>query len=380
MLKSFSVTNFKNFKDKITLDLTAANYNFNAEIVNENKILNFAMIYGYNACGKSNLMLALFDIVYSLTDVNHKQRGLDKTTNYQNIYNKDKLVEFEYEFCFDENIVIYRYKKQNIDEIVFEELIINQKQLIIFDKSEGFNFKHKFKESPSLTLDLKNSKLSAVKYLYANTQLDVKNKETKAFYDFMEYVQNMLLFWSLQDRSYIGFKNGTAQIIDEIIKNNWIKEYNKFLFQNDIDRKIVVKQLPDGSNVAYYEFGNNNYLPIIGNMSNGESALLLFFYWWEMCKNEKHPSLLCIDEFDAYYHIKLSKNIVSSLKKITNIQIIITSHNPNLISNEILRPDAYFLIEDNKIKSLNKLTGKEIRQAHNLEKMFKAGEFNNIEG
>ncbi|MDC7249126.1 MAG: AAA family ATPase [Sphaerochaetaceae bacterium] len=375
MLESFSVSNYKNFKDKITLNLKAANYNFNNEIVSDNKILNFAIIYGYNACGKSNLMLALFDIVYSLTDLNHRQRGPEKSSNYQNIFKKNDLVEFEYRFNFDHNIVIYNYKKKNIDEIVFEKLIINDKTLIYFDKSKELSFKHNFKECQSLTLDLKNSKLSAIKCLYANTQLDIKNSESKVFYDFMVYVQNMLLFWSLQDRSYIGFTNGVTQIIDELIKNNWVTEYNDFLIQNDINREIVVKELPDGNKAAYYKFGKNNFLPLVTYMSNGERALLLLFFWVQMCKSNKHPSLLCIDDFDAFYHIKLSKRIVSSLKKMKDIQIILTSHNSPLISNEILRPDAYFLIKENNINSLNNLTEKKLRQAHNLEKLYKAGTF-----
>ena len=381
MLESFSVTNYRNFKDKITLNLKASNYNFNTEIISENKILNFSMIYGYNACGKYNLMLALFDIVYGLTDLNHRERGLEKdnSKNYQNVFNKDKLVEFEYKFNFNGNVVSYNYKKKNIDEIVFEELKINEKIFIYFDKSKGSTFESNFQETKFLKLDLKDIKISTVKYLYSNTQLDKSNNESKTFYDFMDFVNNMLLFWSLQERTYIGYKNGASKIIEEIIKNKWIDEYNKFLSENSIDRIIVVKQLPDGGKAAYYKFGKDKYLPFESNMSNGESALLLLFYWWEMSKSTQHPSLLCIDGFDAFYHIDLSKKIVAILKKMKNIQIIITSHNPNLISNEILRPDAYFLIEGNKIDSINNLTDKELRQVHNLEKMFKAGSFKNSE-
>lgn len=379
MLENFSVTNFRNFKDKITLNLKAANYNFNTDIVKDNKILNFAMIYGYNACGKSNLMLAIFDIIYSLTDLNHKERGFEKNTNYQNIYKKDKLVEFEYKFNFDDNIVLYNYKKKNIDEIVFEELIINDKKYICFDQSKTPSFNHQFSEVQSFKPDFKNIKISAVKYFFSNTQLDKNNIDSKTFCDFIDFINHMLLFWSLQVRSYIGYTTGTSEIFEEIIKNNWVDDYNKFINENGINRKITVKKLPEGKKMAYYEFGEKNYLPIAGNMSNGESSLLLFFYWLETCKSKNHPSFLCIDEFDAFYHIYLSKKLISTLKQMQNIQIIITSHNPNLISNEILRPDAYFLIENNKIDSLNNLTDKEIRQAHNLERMFKAGTFKNTE-
>lgn len=380
MLERFSVTNFKNFKDKITLNLKAANYNFNNEIVSNEKILNFAMIYGYNACGKSNFMLALFDIVYSLTDLNHTERGNQKNINYQNIYKKNELVTFEYKFNFNNNIVQYNYKKRNIDEIVFEELIINDITYIYFDRINNETFEQNFPEITSLNLKLENNNLSALKYLFKNTQLDKNQIVSKTFYSFMDYINNMLLFWSLQDRHYIGYTTGSEVILDTIIKNDWIDEYNLFLKDLNIERKVVAQKLPDGSKLAYYDFGKDYLLPLASNMSNGEASLLLFFYWWEVCKKDKHPSLLCIDEFDAFYHINFSKQLVEKLKQMTNIQVIITSHNPNLISNEILRPDAYNIIQDNKINSINNMTKKELRQAHNLERMFKAGSFKNIEG
>ena len=46
------------------------------------------------------------------------------------------------------------------------------------------------------------------------------------------------------------------------------------------------------------------------------------------------------------------------------------------MSNDLLRPDGYFLLENNSIKAIADLTDKELRQAHNLQKMYKAGAFN----
>jgi len=41
-----------------------------------------------------------------------------------------------------------------------------------------------------------------------------------------------------------------------------------------------------------------------------------------------------------------------------------------------VRPDCYFLLRDSSIKAISELTEKELRQAHNLQKMYKAGAFN----
>lgn len=63
------------------------------------------------------------------------------------------------------------------------------------------------------------------------------------------------------------------------------------------------------------------------------------------------------------------------LKQISGVQIF-TTHNTDLISNALLRPDTYFLLENNSIKAISELTEKELRQAHNLQKMYKTGAFN----
>ena len=82
-----------------------------------------------------------------------------------------------------------------------------------------------------------------------------------------------------------------------------------------------------------------------------------------------------IDEFDAFYHHDLSKMIVETLKEI-GVQFILTTHNTSILSNDLLRPDCYFLLNKKKIKSLSNSTDKELREAHNIEKMYKAGAFN----
>ena len=67
MLKRFEVENFKGFKDRLVFDLQAREYEFNKNLIS-NGIVNKGIIYGKNGIGKSNLGIALFDIVLHLTD------------------------------------------------------------------------------------------------------------------------------------------------------------------------------------------------------------------------------------------------------------------------------------------------------------------------
>ena len=90
----------------------------------------------------------------------------------------------------------------------------------------------------------------------------------------------------------------------------------------------------------------------------------------------EQASFVFIDEFDAFYHFEVSESVQKRLGKISGVQIFTTTHNTDLMSNDLLRPDCYFLLKDNKIKAISDLTEKELRQAHNLQQMYKAGAFN----
>lgn len=82
-----------------------------------------------------------------------------------------------------------------------------------------------------------------------------------------------------------------------------------------------------------------------------------------------------IDEFDAFYHFELAEAIVLILEKMFKTQVIITSHNTNLLTNKIMRPDCYFIMTKNKLTSLANATTRELREGHNLEKLYMSGEF-----
>ena len=90
----------------------------------------------------------------------------------------------------------------------------------------------------------------------------------------------------------------------------------------------------------------------------------------------EQASFVFIDEFDAFYHFEFSESVQKRLGKISGVQIFTTTHNTDLMSNDLLRPDCYFLLKDNKIKAISDLTEKELRQAHNLQQMYEAGAFN----
>lgn len=366
MLKKFCVENFKNFKDKITFDMgTPSNYGFNSEMI-RNGCVTKGIIYGVNSCGKSNLGLAIFDIIVHLTEKQKIMQGYD---SYLNLDGRKSFAEFEYVFGFDGHEVVYKYKKKDVNTILYESLSIDEKEVIYYDfvSREGFT---SLAGSDTLNASIKNeSPISRVKYVNNNSIL-VDNTENQVFKQFINFVERMLLFYSLDSRGYEGFMNGSEGIAEGIINSGKVDDFQKFLAENGIVYDLYAVD-EDGRKVIYCRFQNED-ASFFRIVSTGTRSLAVFYYWYIKMKA---ASFVFIDEFDAFYHYELSENLEKRLKKIEGVQIFTTTHNTNLMSNDILRPDCHFILGDNKIKAISQRTEKELRQAHNLQKMYKAGAF-----
>lgn len=367
MLTKFSVENFKGFKDRITLDIgSPSNYGFHPEVIEGNCITK-GIIYGINGCGKSNLGLAIFDIITHLTE---KQKLLQNYDFYLNMSGRKSFAEFEYTFVFDGHKLVYRYSKTAVDALREESLSIDGKEVIYYDFPAGDGFTL-LEGSDTLNSSIKNdSPISRVKYVSSNSIL-TDNMQNQVFKRFIDFVDRMLLFYSLDNRGYEGFMNGRESIAEGIVNTGKVKDFQKFLKENGIDYELYECEV-DGRKAIYCHFENKD-ADFFKIASTGTRSLALFYYWYIRMKK---ASFVFIDEFDAFYHFELSESVQKKVNEIPGVQIFTTTHNTDLMSNDLLRPDCYFLLKDNDIKALASLTEKELRQAHNLQKMYKAGAFN----
>ncbi|MCG3671553.1 AAA family ATPase [Aliarcobacter butzleri] len=373
MLAKIEISNFKNFKNNFLFDLSnTSSFNFNQECI-RNKIVNKAIVYGQNGCGKSNLGFAIFDLISHLTD---KETEPKYYKNYLNADLKDKKASFKFEFKFDKDIVEYSYSKSDYQTLVSEELKINDNMFLSINREESSIFSTIAKGAENLKTDIGDSNISIVNYILKNSVLD-ENKENELFIKFKEFVDKMLYFRSLDDRCYIGLEQGSSSIADDVVKRGNLKDFESFLSNAGINCKLVSKKNFDDKNTIYFKFKNES-IKLFDIASSGTVALTLFYYWYQRLKDKdgnSEVSFLFIDEFDAFYHHSLSRIIIEKLKEITSTQVILTTHNTSILSNDLLRPDCYFLMYPEKINSLVKSTEKELREAHNIEKMYRAGSF-----
>lgn len=368
MLKKFKVSNFKSFNKDFEFNLSDVNgYEFNKESI-KNGIVNNALIYGHNGVGKSNLGLAIFDIIGHLTDKNINE---DNYLPYLNAMNGAPFAHFIYEFVFDSNTVIYEYEKLDVKTTHFERLVINGNELAKIDRRNSNQAEINFEGAETLNKQLTNKNLSLIKYIKNNTQL-TDNLENNVFFSFYNFLECMLFFRSLDQNMYLGIETGSRGIEEDIIERGNVQDLENFLNKAGIKCKLSVEKEFEREVLAF-NF-NGKLISFYQIASTGTKALTLFYYWLQRLREKSKVKLLFIDEFDAFYHHDLSALIVEELKK-TNIQFILTSHNTSIITNDLLRPDCYFLMTMKKIQSLSNSTPKELREAHNIEKMYKAGAF-----
>ena len=369
MLTKFCVENFKTFQTKLEFDLgNPGNYEFNTEAINtKENTVSKAIIYGFNGCGKSCLGLGIYDLILHLTD---KEKGLADYEPYLNLNNIETThASFEYHFRFGDSTVIYRYKKGGINILLEETLSINGKECITYNyiKHAG---EVKLDGAQTLNITAGDNQISRVKYVSSNAFLS-KNEENEAFLSFIRFVDNMLMFYCLDSRGYRGFQTGVDNNISAtIIDSGRLKDFEEFLRNNNVDLHLSEGEI-NGQKTILVNFQKTT-VSFFNIASTGTRSLTLFYYWYLLLDK---ASFVYIDEFDAFYHFELSESIVNLLKKLQNTQIILTTHNTDLLSNDILRPDCYYWLNDGQINPLNQLTEKELRKAHNLQKMFKAGCF-----
>lgn len=326
MLKKFEVEGFKSFENKFTLDLSKAhNYDSNRETV-DNSITRVCSIFGKNGSGKSNLGLALLDAMNHLTD------SIEKTSIAINPYinlDRNDFAEFTYYFSFGNDDIIYNYRKAAVDELLYERVDINGNRAIEYDYVEKKGCCN-LKGAENLKLDLKGRCLSITKYVRSNSVLE-DNEENIAFKKFYNYIENMILINSFDLNRCFGCECRGELIESYIVKSGKLKDFEYFLQSLDIKCNLESVNL-DGREIILNKFKKGS-VRFFETSPVGMRSLALIYY---CLVSDIDDSMIFVDALDVY-DCELAENIVREMvKRKPSSQIIFTSHNTNLMTNDLL--------------------------------------------
>ena len=364
MLIKFAVKNFRGFAERIEWDLShPSNYEFNKNAIKDGFIKN-GIIYGPNGSGKSNFALALFDIENHLSV---KWKKADYYSNFVYTGNPNSPVEFDYVFKFDDDLLEYSYSKNSTGLLVAESLIVNHKQVFKRDSSIFEIDDEQFKIDTTVKENFKQNvnSVSVISFLIASYPFPQDHYIIKL----IMFVNSMLWFKNLDSREFIGLETTSFGLEEFIIQNKYLKDFSLFLTKvSEQEFKFVSPK--EGDKILYCEIGENT-IPFFTIASTGTKALELLYVW---IKRMTDASFVFIDEFDAFYHFKLSFEVCKQLFNM-DCQVFTSSHNTYLMTNDLLRPDCNFILQNNKIKPLQACTEKELRFGHNIEKIYRANAF-----
>lgn len=366
MLKKFQVENYRGFKNTLLWDLSdTRDYGFRKNLI-DNKIVKKSVVFGRNGSGKSSLCTAVVDITAHLLDA-------EKDDISQHLYtyvgNEDRFATFTYIFQFGKDEVMYTYCKANLTTLLFEAIAVNGKEMLVhnfIDEKDNFI---RIPGAENLRTKGLQKQLSVVKYIYNNTIQD----ENSVISKIMKFVSGMLYFRSLRDANkYIGYKLGSEKLNEIILNNGRLEDFNAFINDMGLNYTLVPLKLMSGALTIGAKFENDNVVEFESIASSGTRTLMLFYCWFiEFGK----LTFLVIDEFDAYYHHELSEKILSIIQSFDNMQSMVTTHNVTLLHTDCTRPDCAYMIENGSINNLSSLTKRELREAHNIEKLYRANEF-----
>ena len=377
MLKRFEVRNYKNFKDSIVVDFSkTGGYKYNLDCVSGN-LISKMLIYGRNASGKTNLGRAIMDINYEIF------RGMSIFDNSTlNADSNDLYNSYSYNFIFDEDEIIYNYSRNGYGKLVSEELHLNGKKVF---ECNFENEKFYFENLKAINADT----VSIERYMQAGNN---PNDETGDLgLPFLRWLISnaafqkdsvMLKLYSyIEGMSFLSVNGNfilrSGRLYDSFEDEEELKKFEKFLNDMGIECKLVLKKLPDGQYKLYFK--HERLVPFLENASSGTLALMNFYL--RFIQNIRSRSFIYLDEFDAFYHYEMADNLVKYFKaNYPDSQIIMTTHNTNLMTNRLMRPDCLFILSRwGKLTALCYATERELREGHNLEKMYISGEFEKYE-
>lgn len=384
MLRKFSLRNYKNFGDEIKIDFgSVAGYQFSADCITDG-LISKMLIYGRNATGKTNLGKAIMDIGSTMFGgPGYMENGV-----FLNADSEEDSASFSYIFDFDEMELIYQYSRFSNLELRNEELVINGVSIF---RCDFFNKEYHFDNLKCVDAETANverylqvleggeetegviePKLPFLRWLISNVAL----KNDSILIRLANYVRRMVMITVGNEMPY-RVRRMSKAFYDSLEKPERLKDLEDFLNAMGIECRLILEKLPDGQKELY--FVHEKLVPFYENASSGTLALVDLYR--RLIPKVWDASLIYLDEFDAFYHYEMAENVIKFFKKkYPRCQMIMTSHNTNLMTNRLMRPDCMFILSRRgTLTALCNATTRELREGHNLEKMYISGEFEKYE-
>lgn len=417
MLVQFSVKNYKTFKETAVLSLVASNYDketrerdniFKNEKYNI-RLLKNAVIYGPNASGKTKLFDAVGMLrAFILRSYEGSLKGMPIPVEPFKLNSVSQTEPSEFEIVLLHKNTLYRYGfEANHEKIISEWLYYKpeSKETEIFYRTEDqINYN---KTAFSKGEFIKKEKALRNNVLLLTLAASLNDTISNLVIDF---VKTLKMISGLDDDGCNMFTTKQMEKPEEKINIlNFIKYAD--LGINDINLKNlkvedIPASLPDGikdqlikaiagndsgtilpnviTSHKIYDKDNNHVGDQNFTMGKEESAGTEKFFSLSgpILDCLKNGETLIVDELDSKFHPNLVDQIISLFNSAernpNNAQLIVNTHNTNLLSKKLIRRDQVWFTDKNrygeaKLYSLADL--KSVRKGDAFENNYLMGKY-----
>ena len=406
---------------------TAEQHKERVMVYNTRKVLKFSAIYGANASGKTNLIKGIDagrDIILNTMEKVDYKRSYCRT----HVSNAEKPSMFEYEFtigakCFAYGFTVNLQSEKVLSEWLYEisageekviyERVVETGQYYfdeeIFESTENREQFHFFMKDAN--------RIDSTMLLYEIKRRNLEDSDFKIFNDVFRWFQNKLIVIYPETKigaSYFWFGNdndklvGILKYLDTGISDYKMQTLNKSAFKEYFsDEKLAesflekkrkgnatIKKgiLSYGGTLFELEYDKTGASEIkkltfrhssdeenyeYGDESDGTQRLIELL---DVMMNDDEDKVFIIDELDRSLHPQMTIKFVETFlnfSKGKSTQLIITTHESNLMDLRILRRDEIWFAEKEKDNTTNLYTLEKfkIRYDKVVSKNYLAGRY-----
>lgn len=376
MLINFEFENFRSFKDKTTLSMKASSQTtFNDTLIRTDglRILPSAVIYGANASGKSNVIMALScfqdivmcgnissDILYAL-----ELYPFAHDDEYKPIRFTVEFINKHFHFKYGLGVLTGKLEHGN-REIVYENLSLVNKNgsltnlfnrgengVSISDKAQALSFMEIPKDFIGNIEDKLNKNLdSTVLFLTSGFKSIISSKVADIVIDF--FTDKLVVFEdfplstaalsvgkNVPDKDFIVWN----ELLDVFVKAADFGPQKIYFRHNKSDegQSGILRLYSD------YEKSDDTVISIPSLLMESRGTLKMIDFAIPFQKVLTNGGTLVFDEFDSALHPEIVKGIISLFGdadlNTNGAQLIFTTHNPIYLNNKIFRRDQIIFID-----------------------------------
>ena len=412
MLVEFSVVNFRSMRDRQTLSMIKAkghereqSNTFKAQAFREYELLRSAALYGPNAGGKSNFLKGLQTMRAIVTEsAKDMQRGDPIPVTPFRLQNDTRKAPCEFEVTFIVDRVRYQYGFSADEERIHEEWLLaypkgrSQRwfERIWNEPEDKYRWEFGTHLSGEKQIWQKSTRTNA---LFLSTAVHLNSEQLQPVYDWFEDTLRIVGIAGLvpgfsarlcdigEKYRIMDFLHAADMDIEDIIVEK--KPFDPLSLPDDMPdefKATLTKDLKDTQFLDIKTIRKDLHGEAIAfdfdQESDGTQKLFSFFGPWIDALENGY--VLVIDELHSNLHPRLVQYLVdlfhSDETNPRNAQLVFTTHETSILSQDIFRRDQIWFCEKDKdhATTLYPLSDFSPRKGEALEKAYLSGRYGGL--